>query len=420
MGSVAEDNAMLNSALNYFRCPIIICDSHGQILYSNNSFDNLCDKIKNEINKGFFSEYKEMLEGLEPGVPIKIQLVINNKDLTLQVYSFLENEEVRFFISMLFKKNRDVVDKIAFDFIAKDPVTLDLLNLVKKIAKVDSSVLITGETGAGKEVIANLIHKLSSRSKEKFVKINCTTLPENLLESELFGYEKGAFTGAAKEGKKGLLEISNHGTLLLDEIGDMPLSIQVKLLRFLQENEIYKLGGTNPIKLDVRILAATNKNLPELIKEGKFREDLYYRLNVVPIYVPPLRERPSDIPALIDYFLAKYNGKYWLSKKLSPNVRKLLTNYQWPGNIRELQNLIERLIVTTDGDLIDIINLPNTYLTESNLLSLDFEIVSLQDARTIFERNYIMKALNKYKSIRRTAKVLGVDHSTILRKLKSK
>ena len=312
--------------------------------------------------------------------------------------------------------------KIA-EYIFKDPISINLFNLIIKVAKVDSTVLITGETGVGKEVIANMIHKTSLRSEQQFVRINCTTLPDHLLESELFGYERGAFTGALKEGKPGLIEIADQGTILLDEIADLPFIIQGKLLRFLQEQEIYKLGSIKPLKLNVRVIAATNRDLQEMVLGGKFRKDLFYRLSVIPISVPPLRERPLDIEPLIDHFLTKYNSKYWLAKKLAPEIRKMLIEYSWPGNVRELGNLMERLIVTTDGDLINFVDLPKVYQENlnknyDNNLNIDSEIIELREARNLFEKNYILKALKKYKSIRRTAKVLGVDHSTIVRKLK--
>ncbi|NPV93232.1 MAG: sigma 54-interacting transcriptional regulator [Firmicutes bacterium] len=406
-----------------FNQPIVICDGRGSILLENKAFQ-ACDKARYDLVKEIFEAYDELVSGLEFNAPIEINMLFKNKEFKFILSSFLFEGKKNYSIIFATKKSQEAFAPGKntlenFEYVAKDALTLDLLNLINKVAVVDSSVLITGETGVGKEVIANLIYKLSSRKTGRFIKINCTTLPEHLLESELFGYEKGAFTGASRDGKQGLIEAANNGTLLLDEIADMPLSIQVKLLRFLQEHEIYKLGGTKPISLDVRILAATNKDLLEMVKLGKFREDLYYRLNVVPISVPPLRDRPLDIAPLIDYFLAKCNGKYRLNKMISSSARRLLLSYQWPGNVRELQNLIERLVVITDGDLIDVVNLPDNYLIQVNgTPSLDLEITKLSDARNSFEKKYILQVLNKYKSIRKTAKVLGVDHTTILRKLK--
>ncbi|PMP87352.1 MAG: sigma-54-dependent Fis family transcriptional regulator, partial [Desulfurella sp.] len=223
----------------------------------------------------------------------------------------------------------------------------NLKNTILKVANVDSTVLLEGESGTGKSLVAKVIHKLSSRKKEAFVSINCASIPENLLEAELFGYEKGAFSGAISQ-KKGKFEIADKGTIFLDEIGDIPLSLQGKLLTVIQEKEFSRLGSLNTISVDVRIIAATNKNLYKLVNDGKFREDLYYRLNVIPIKIPPLIERKEDIPILIDYFLKIFNEKYNKSVQLSKEVLIELINYNWPGNVRELENIIERLVVMND------------------------------------------------------------------------
>ena len=224
-----------------------------------------------------------------------------------------------------------------------------LVALIKKVAPTDITVLITGESGTGKSLIAKAIHFLSPRKEKAFITINCSAIPETLLEAELFGYEKGAFSGAYTS-KKGKFELSNGGTLFLDEIGDMPLSLQAKLLRVIQEQSFERLGGTETVKVDVRIIAATHRDLEEMIREGLFREDLYYRLNVVPIFLPPLRERPEDIPVLIDYFLEKFNKEYGKAIKFSSGAVKMLLNHDWPGNVRELENLIERIVLLSDKD----------------------------------------------------------------------
>jgi Nif-specific regulatory protein len=228
---------------------------------------------------------------------------------------------------------------------------LEVLDLVHRVAPTNATVLLRGESGVGKEVFARAIHFLSPRANKPFIAVNCSAIPENLLEAELFGYEKGAFTGAYST-KKGKFELASGGTIFLDEIGDMPLSLQVKLLRVLQEKEIERLGGNKPIKVDVRIIAATNRNLEELIKKGEFREDLYYRLNVVPIFIPPLRERKEDIPILVQHFLEIFKKEYGKEVRISSEVMDTFVSYSWPGNVRELQNVIERMVILdTDGIL---------------------------------------------------------------------
>ena len=227
-----------------------------------------------------------------------------------------------------------------------------------KVCEVDTNVLITGDSGVGKNVIARLIHQHSARAKGPLIEINCGAIPESLIESELFGYEKGAFTGALHSGKTGQIELANDGTLFLDEIGELPLSMQVKLLKVIQERKIVKVGGTRQIPVNFRLISATNKNLQEEIKIGNFREDLYYRLSVIPIHIPPLKERPDDLLPLIMHFLDKANEKYQRDKTFSSSAIDALMNYDWPGNIRELQNLIERLVLTVDDDCIDIDSLP--------------------------------------------------------------
>ncbi|RST72064.1 PAS domain-containing protein [Siminovitchia acidinfaciens] len=232
-----------------------------------------------------------------------------------------------------------------------------------KISKFDSTVLLLGESGVGKEVVANHIQKWSKRSSQPFVKVNCGSIPENLLESELFGYEAGSFTGASKEGKAGLFEMADKGTIFLDEIGDMPYNLQVRLLRVLQEREVTRVGGVMPKKVDVRVIAATNKDLEREVKENRFREDLYYRLNVVPIAIPPLRERKEDLLPLIVHFTELFNRNFSDKKIFSPESIDILQRYDWPGNIRELQNMIERIILTADYDYIEPSNLPAIFHT---------------------------------------------------------
>lgn len=291
-----------------------------------------------------------------------------------------------------------------------------------KVANYDCTVLITGESGVGKEIIATTIHKCSDRNYKPSIKINCGSIPKNLLEAELFGYEKGAFTGAEKNGKLGFFEIADKGTLFLDEIGELPLDLQVKLLRAIQEKELYKVGGIHPIHVDVRIIAATNKNLLTMVQEGTFREDLYYRLNVFPIDIPPLRKRKSDIIPLTKHFMNKYNQKFNLNKIIEQNAMNYLLEYSWPGNIRELENLIQRLLISTDNNAISILDTAK-YLQTNNTISqkqtlLPMNNHSLQELLDQKEYEILKAAKEKYKTTRKIAESLKMSQTTLVRRLK--
>lgn len=305
------------------------------------------------------------------------------------------------------------------EIITKSATMQHILDLAEKVAGVDSTVLIEGESGVGKGVISLKIHQLSKRSERPFVTINCGAIPENLMESELFGYEGGAFTGAKKEGKKGLFETANGGTIFLDEISELPLNLQVKLLHVIQERRLMRVGGSEYFDVNARIIAATNRNIPRLVKERKFREDLYYRLNVVPLIVPPLRHRKEDIPVLIDHFLEAFLEKYELHKKIVPETLELLLNYNWPGNVRELENLIERLVVTVDTQEIQPIHLPDYILHADGSSEKVFvlDLCSLKNATEELERQLLNKALAKYHNTYKMADALEVNQSTIVRKM---
>lgn len=302
--------------------------------------------------------------------------------------------------------------------IGKDTTLANIWNLISHVALSDATVLITGESGAGKEVIADEIFRNSSRTDKPYIKINCASIPAQLLESELFGYEKGAFSGANAKGKPGLFELANNGTLLLDEIGDMPMNLQVKLLRAIQSQEITRIGGTKPIKLNIRFLALTNANLKEKIEEGTFRQDLYYRLNVIPIYVPPLRERVADIEALSQHYIQKFSEKYNMSFALTPNQVSCLESYAWPGNIRELENIMEYLVLCSAGtgycDDAIICNLLNISSDETPM-ALDTD---LNTAMAQYEKKLLESALQKSRNLREAGKKLGINASTISRKIK--
>lgn len=302
----------------------------------------------------------------------------------------------------------------------------DIINLCLRVANSEAPVLITGDSGVGKEMLSELIHNNSNRKKETFAKINCAAISDNLKESEFFGYEPGSFTGASKFGKKGIIELSQNGTLFMDEIGEMPMNLQSTLLRVLQDGKFIRVGGYKEIKSNIRIVCATNKNLQKLVSDGLFRNDLYFRLNVIPIKIPPLCERRDDIPILALYYTNYYNIQYNTTKKLSRNVIEALIAQDWSGNIRELKNTIERLILITINDVIDLENLnyiesigkKADYVYYANQDINDFEINQpLKEIIEAFELDILKKSVEKYGSIRKAAKVLGVTPSTISRKL---
>lgn len=296
----------------------------------------------------------------------------------------------------------------------------EVVELIHTVAPTDVTVLITGESGTGKELIANEIYQNSSRKGKPFIKVNCAAIPAELLESELFGYEEGAFTGARRSGKTGMFELANNGVLLLDEIGDMPLPLQAKLLRVLQQREIMRIGGSKTIKLDLRVIASTNLNLQEEVQAGRFREDLYYRLNVVPIELKPLRERKEDIPYLVDRFCEDFSKKYGKDTHISAAGLDLLQSYRWPGNIRELENLLERIVVTNSGGILtrDVVYAAlNPDGGHSHLPSSASGTLRQQVAE--FEQEIILRALEREGSLRKAAKVLGVDHSTLVKKCRT-
>lgn len=433
---------------------LYIADSQGYTIDINNAFTRISGinrgevvgkHLKDLVDKKFFTNSVTLMvlkqkrqvttmstilrnnkKVLLTGNPIfnengEIALVITNvRDITelISLKKKLEDSEKitkQYHQELTFLRNQQI-NKI--DMIGKSNGTKQIKELIYKVAQVDATVLITGETGVGKEVVAREIYKNSPRKNGPFIKVNCAAIPENLLESELFGYEKGAFTGAQNKEKLGMFELANSGTILLDEIGELTIKLQSKLLRVLQEKEVTRLGGTRPIKLDVRVLASTNQKLEEQVKKGIFREDLYYRLNVIPIKVPPLRERREDIPILAHYFLKLFNKKYFKEKKFHISALKILNQYNWPGNIRELENYIERLViitsdkVITDSHLLNILD--NNILTTPN--SFNMENLTLEDAVNLVEKELIEKALYKHGSTRKAAKALGVSQPTIVRK----
>ena len=312
----------------------------------------------------------------------------------------------------------------AEDFIAVSPKMRTVLDEIMNVSKYDCNVLITGPTGVGKEKVANIIQKNSRRKMQPFIKINCASISPNLLESEFFGYEKGAFTGADARGKVGYFEAADNGIIFLDEVGELPLDMQAKLLRVIQDGEFMRVGGTKPVKTDVRIISATNKDLGELVEKREFRRDLYYRLNVFPILVPSLDERIEDVGPLADNFVRKYNEKFGMNKYIEDEAKGNLASHKWQGNIRELENVIQRLLIASEGDAITILDVAKE-LDESFMSGVDIGLsqeqdeaddINLTEMVEAFEKSIIRQACEKYGSTRKAAKAIGISQTQLVRK----
>ncbi len=335
----------------------------------------------------------------------RISILIQN------ILSFLSEQKDKNLLLNKLRKNIALVGESA--------AMRQLRQMISRVAPVNSGVLITGENGTGKELVAQNVHYLSPRASRPFVEVNCAAIPEELVESELFGYEKGAFTGADKS-KKGKFDLAHSGTIFLDEIGDMSLEAQAKILRILQERTFQRVGGNENIEVDVRVIAATNKNLSEEIRHGRFREDLYYRLNIIPFVVPPLRERIDDIPNLIDFFGNQFarQGAY-RPKIFSPAALSRLQVYSWPGNVRELRNFIERVYILTPGDFVDVHDLKFAGLNDSSALG-EGEMLTFREARARFEKEFLAKKIVENEgNISKTAETIGLERSYLHRKIKN-
>lgn len=454
-----QDNYnILKNALDYSFDGIWISQKDGKILFVNkanerfykiNPEEFIGKNLKDLLKRGWFPE-SAALQSIKTkksstikinvhnrwlyttSIPVlndgnEVEMVITNvRDMTEIVHLEKMHKQYKHEINILHKqianeeKEANIIPKhIILDndreFVAISPKSQELLTLINKIATYDSNILILGESGTGKEVTAKLIHKLSNRNNEPFFAINCSAVPENLLESELFGYEAGAFTGA-KKSKPGLLELAQRGTLFLDEIGDMPIKLQSKLLRAIQEKEIIRLGSTKGIKINSRIISATNRNLAELIDTGEFREDLYYRLNVVSVKVPPLRERKEDIPPIVLSVLKQLNKKYKQNKSITPETINVLVEYEWPGNIRELENFIEKIYILNSDNTINLENIPSEI--SSNNLKNNSGNLGLKKALEEYEKNIIQNTLKQENDLKEAAKILKIDYSTLWRKIK--
>jgi PAS domain S-box-containing protein len=460
MDSLKRENDVLKRIIDSSYDGIYITDQNGKTLYFNDAFARIsgfkreetigkrvqdlvasnylpkscaAEVIKQRKTVSMTIDYYSGVEGMLSGSPVfdedgkLIRTILNVRDMTdlNRLNKELKNA------TALTASYRQQLREVQLEYqrncnvVSRSKTMRNIIDLAIKTSSVDSPVLILGESGVGKDVVAKFIHNIGERAKKgDLIKINCGAIPETLLESELFGYEPGAFTGAKDKGKVGLFELADGGTFFLDEIGDLPLNLQVKLLDVLQEGSIYRIGGTKPIPVNARIIAATNKNLEQMIKQGKFRLDLFYRLNVISMTIPPLRERKEDIVALVEQFLDSLNQKYNSKKFLSPQALDRILQYDWPGNIRELRNIIERLVVTSEDSQITVADLPeplrgsgregkgrNSWLGEG-----DLDDLSLKEFMEKMEALYLKKALDSYGNLKDTARALRVDISTVVRK----
>lgn len=438
---------------------ILVTDKDGKILFVNSSYERVAEIKKSEM------ENKSMRDLINPewmpnsvayvvaekkkpvsirqvvksgrhimvtGMPIFDEqgeikkIVINARDIS-EIYNLTEKleqskETARLYSDRFTYDDASEIEKEG-GIVAISKEMRELLRLAEKAAPFQTTVLILGDSGVGKEEVAKFIHKNSNRSQNKFIAVNCGAIPHDLLESELFGYEKGAFTGAMQSGKKGLAEAAEGGTLFLDEISETSLEFQVKLLRFLETKEIRRVGGLTSKTVDVRVIAATNKNLREMVQQGRFREDLYYRLNVVQISVPPLVKRIDDIVPLAMLFLNRYNKKYLQEKKFTSDVLTELENHQWTGNVRELKNVIENMVIVSNNEYLQTEDLPwfvpkrRTQIEdESEAVTCEGDLTLAQATEKV-ERIVLEHAIKKYKTTREIAKALDVNQSTIVRKL---
>jgi PAS domain S-box-containing protein len=426
---------------------IFICNDKGYLVAVNKAYERINQVKEKEIVGKTLNELVEMgfietsigllvMESKQPASIIQRLPKIKKELLVKANPIFEKNGKLSFIIGVsldlneltrekweLWKTENQIMNGTYQEgnngsIIAKSDLMKNTLNLAYRVAQSKISVLIRGESGVGKDVLARYIHQNSAFRNGPFISLNCAALPPDLLESELFGYEPGAFTGAKKDGKPGILELAKEGTLFLDEIGDLPISLQPKLLRVLEEHKMRRLGGTKNIPVDFRLISATNRDLKRKITEGTFREDLYFRIAGVAITIPPLRERPEDIVALANYFLKRLNDDYNMSKTFSRRTIEALLERNWPGNVRELKNCIERTMILADCDIIE----PENLLLEDTQIDTpntnpNTNINDFTKRMEKIEKDLILQAYEKYHSTRKAAKSLGMSQSSFMRKL---
>jgi PAS domain S-box-containing protein len=406
---------------------VYVVDGSGKTLYVNQTYEDMSLLPRKElIGKRMDELVKQKYFNASASL-----IVLKTKKPAITTFTTKTNRKLLSHGKPIFNKNQDLIlvintvyDISSFDnymnlinigdykdeIIARSSQMVSIINFASKLTNVDSTVLITGESGVGKEILARLIHSLSVRKNKPFIKINCAAIPENLIETELFGYEGGSFTSSNPKGKKGIFEAADQGTIFLDEIGELPLNVQAKLLQVLQDKQFTKVGAIRPTIVDVRIIAATNRNIEEMVTNKTFREDLYYRLNVISIYIPPLRERPDDIEPLTEYIVGKINAKYKLNKQFSKDLIDFIKTLQWKGNIRELENTIEKLIIFTEGN----------YIAKEDYMFIFGNKHGSTLISDIFdcEKEKLKSVMATCKNIQELAKKMGVSRSTAIRKLK--
>jgi len=455
-GIFKHQNDLLDAIIESSYDGLWVCDGEGKILKVNKASEKLNEinagdiigrNVKDLVKEGIFDKsvtievlkkkkrvsiLQTLSNGktlLVTGNPIfiggKLEYVVaNDRDITELIHLKEELEESRKTSRQYYNKLQNVLknekeEEERFVFCSK--VMQSIHETIQSISQVDVTVFLQGESGVGKSHLAKMIHQLSDRSNAPLVQVNCGAIPETLLESELFGYVKGAFTGAQREGKPGLFKMADKGTLFLDEITELPLNLQVKLLHFLDNKKIKRVGDTKEQKIDVRIIAASNRDISKYVKMKRFREDLYFRLNIVPIVIPPLRDRREDIPLLIAYFLKRFNDKYRREVSIDPEAVDLICRYPFPGNIRELSNIMERLVVMSRKPRIGIEDLPD-YIKEKVFTprQKDFPLrTTLKNAIAQFEKDLLEKSLTVCRTQQDLARFLGVSQPTVARKLKT-
>ena len=450
----------LKELLNYYYGNIFVVDGKGKIIYANASaaesvgstIDDITGKNCQEMEmEGYYDKSvaldairkkKRVLSVYKTRIGLNVvcsanpildecgnvtRVVVFSQDEALMREIMNDVEEER-------KKNISIQQTLSYiqekmacqNIVSSSPEMERLFKMLLNVARTDTTVTIYGESGTGKEVLANFVHQNSMRSNKPFIPINCAAIPAELMEAEFFGYEKGSFTGANREGKAGLFEMADHGTIFLDELGEMPLSLQSKLLRVLESGEVKRIGSSKTIKTDVRIIAATNRNLTKMVDEKTFREDLYYRLNVIPVNIPPLRERPEDIEALSEHFLNEFNRKYGRNVEISEDVLNKFKKYSWPGNIRELKNEIERYVVT-EGQVSSVLNDNirhsmtdvNIKFTNSNISkNITVKNIPLKEVMDRYEIEYIRHVIDDCEGVMtEAAKRLGIHRSALYKKI---
>lgn len=445
----SEMNAIIESCFD----GIYVTDGKGKTIRVNTAYERITGIRREDVlgrstadlvSDGFYNESvtqlvleskqpKSLVQTLKTGKKVMATgtpIIAENGDITLVVTSvrdvsqlynlqqrLVKEEKLRTRYEHELEQLRRIQDTMS-NVVIKSAKMQKLYEMAQRLAQVDTTILVKGESGVGKEVFADMVHAHSSRRDRPLLKLNCATIPEHLFESELFGYAPSAFTGASKKGKAGSFEAANGGIIFLDEIGEMPMASQAKMLRVLQSKEVMRLGSNDPVQVDVRIIAATNRDLKEMVADGSFRQDLFFRLNVVPVVVPPLRERKEAIPSLVYSFLDKFNKQYGFSKQLAPQVLSVLYDYDWPGNIRELINTIERMVVTSGGDIITPKDLPG-HMQRGKIRSRLPQMMdgSLRDTLDKVEKTIIADALKIHKSTHKVARVLGINQSTVVRKM---